>query len=34
MSTIWAVDHIENKYTLNSIKDCKICESLREHAKI
>ena len=34
MSTIWAVDHIEKKDTLNRIKGYKICESLREHAKI
>ena len=35
MSTIWAFDHIENKYTLYRKKDCmkKFCESLREHTK-
>ena len=34
MSTIWAFDNIENKYTLYSAKDCmkKFCTSLREHA--
>ena len=33
MSTIWAFDHIENKYTLFRSKDClkKFCESIREH---
>ena len=35
MSTIWAFDHIENKYTLYHGKDYmeKFFESLREHAK-
>ena len=35
MSTVWAFDHIENKYILYREKDCMkmFCESLREHAK-
>ena len=35
MSTIWAFDHIENKYTLYRAKDCmkKFFESSREHAR-
>ena len=35
MSTIWAFNNIENKYTLYRGEDCmkKFCESLREHAK-
>ena len=35
MSTIWAIDHIEKKYTLYRGKDCmtKFCDSLRDHAK-
>ena len=35
MSTMWAFDHIENKYTLYHRKDSikKFCESLREHVK-
>ena len=35
MSTIWGFDHIEDKHTLYSKKDCmkKFCESLREHAR-
>ena len=34
MSTIWAFDNIENKYTLYCGEDClkKFCTSLREHA--
>ena len=33
--TVWAFDHIENKYNLYRGKDCikKLCESIREHAK-
>ena len=35
MSAIWGFDHIEDKHTLYSKKDCmkKFCESLREHAR-
>ena len=35
MTTIWAFDHIENKYTLYHGKDCKktFYELLREHTK-
>ena len=35
MPSIWAFDHIENKDTLYSGKDCmkKFCKFLREHAK-
>ena len=35
MSTIWAFDHMETKYTLYRGKDCmkKFCTSLTEHAK-
>ena len=35
MATIWAFDHIENKRSMCSGKDCmkKFCESIREHAK-
>ena len=35
VSTIWAFDHIENKYTLYRAKDCmkKFCKSLRKQAK-
>ena len=34
MSTMWAFDNIENKYSLYHGKDCmkKFCNSLREHA--
>ena len=34
MSTIWAFDNIENKYSLYLGEDCmkKFCTSLREHA--
>ena len=34
MSTIWAFEHIENKHTLYSRKDCikKFRSSLRKHA--
>ena len=34
MSTIWAFDDIENKYTLYRGEDCmkKFCSSLREYA--
>ena len=35
MSTIWGFDHIDDKHTLYSGKDCmkKFCTSLREHGK-
>ena len=35
MSTIWGLDHTENKHTLYCGKDCmkKFCDSLKEHAK-
>ena len=35
MSTIWGFDHIKDKHTLYSRKDCmkKFCASLREHAR-
>ena len=34
MSTTWAFDNIQNKYSLYHGKDCirKFCSSLREHA--
>ena len=34
MSTIWAFDNIENKYTLYRGEDCMkmFCSFLREHA--
>ena len=35
MSTIWGIDHIEDKHTLYCGRYCmkKFCGSLREHAK-
>ena len=35
MSTVWTLDHIENKHTLYRRTDCmkKFCESLREYLK-
>ena len=35
MSAIWGFDHIENKHTLYSKKDCmkNFCDSLKEDAK-
>ena len=35
MSTIWAFDHIEHKYSLSREKDCMktFFEFLREHTK-
>ena len=35
LSTIWALEHIENKHNLHCGKNCmgKFCECLREHAK-